>query len=321
MRPAHLLAVLVIMVLFGSAYPVGKLGVDHFPPLFFAFLRSLLLVLVLLPLWRLALPPRAQWWPLAGFCLCMGTGVYAGMYVALHWSTTVSPIVIGTQLSVPFAVILGRVFLGERVRAVTWAAIIAAFSGIVIIGFEPALLNDLPALGMTALSALCYACATLFARTLRGLSVLTMNGWMALSAVPLLGVLTLALEQEQWSTLTTAGPGELFVLVHSAIAVALLAHAWMFTLYRHYPVATVIPYYVLMPIFGILLSLLLFVEVPSLQTLFGGAVVIAATWAVNRTTLEAADAGRTAPEPSPAAAADAVWTGEDAPADDAAREG
>lgn len=309
MRPIHLLAVIFIMALFGSAYPVGKLGVEHYPPLQFAAMRSVILVLALLPLWRLHRPARASVLPLAGFCLCMGTGVYAFMYVALHMAQTVSPIIIGTQLSVPFAVILGRLFLGEGVRLLTWAAILAAFGGIVLIAFEPALLDDIPALLMIAASALLYAMSTLFARSLREMPVFTMNGWMALTAVPLLGLLSAIFEQGQWQAIVTSGPQQWLVLLHSALIVSLLGHVWMFSLYRHYPVAHVIPYYVLMPVFGIALTLVIFLEVPSLQTLLGGAIVIAATWAVNRTTLAPTPhAGQAAPEPSPATEADAPAT-------------
>lgn len=284
MRLRHLAAVVLIMALFGSAYPVGKLAVGHFPPFAFATLRSTVLALALLPLWRLSLPSRDCLLPLAGFCLSMGVGVYAAMYTALARADVVSPIVIGMQLSVPFAVILGAVVLGERVRAVTWAAILAAFAGVVLIAFEPALLHDLGALAITALGALCYATATLCARALPSISPFALNGWMALVAIIPLAALSAALEDGQWAAVRAAGPVEWAVVLHAALIVSLVGHVAMFSLYRQYPVAHVIPYYVLMPVFGIAFSLAIFAEVPSLQTLAGGAVVIAATWAVNRTT-------------------------------------
>lgn len=296
MRTRHLLSVIVIMALFGSAYPVGKLAVGHFPPFAFATLRSILLALALLPFWRLALPRPSQRLPLLGFCLAMGTGVYATMYMSLKLASVVSPIVIGMQLSVPFAVLLGRIVLGERVRPLTWAAIVSAFCGVVLIGFEPALMQDLPALALTALSALCYATATLFARSLRDLSPFTMNGWMAVTAILPLAALSLAMEQGQWESIRTAGMADWAVLVHAAIAVSLLAHVWMFSLYRHYPVANVIPYYVLMPVFGVLIGVPLFGEIPSAQTLTGGVIVLVSVWAVNRTTRETRVT--TAPEPA-----------------------
>lgn len=284
MQPRHLFAILLIMALFGSAYPVGKLGVGHFPPFAFATLRSSVLALALLPLWRFARPAPGHGWALAGFCASMGVGVHASMYTALAMADTVSPIVIGTQLSVPFAVLLGRLVLGERVRVLTWIAIIAAFGGIVLIALEPALARDLPALAVIAMSAFFYAMATLFARSLRNVSPFVLNGWMAASAIAPLALLSVAFETGQWSALQTAGALPWGVVLHSALAVSLLAHVAMFALYRHYPVAHVIPYYVLMPVFGICFTLLIFTEVPSTRTLIGGAIVILATWVVNRST-------------------------------------
>ncbi len=284
MQARHLVAILLIMALFGSAYPVGKLGVGHFPPFEFAALRSGILALALLPLWRFARPQPGQGPALVGFCASMGVGVYATMYTALGMAETISPIIIGTQLSIPFAVLLGRLVLGERVRPLTWAAIIAAFAGVVLIALEPALARDLPALGVIGASAFCYALATLFARSLRNVSPFVMNGWMAASAILPLVLLSVTFETGQWHAIRSAGPVAWGVVLHSALAVSLLAHVGMFSLYRHYPVAHVIPYYVLMPVFGIAFTLLLFTEVPSTRTLIGGAVVILATWVVNRST-------------------------------------
>jgi O-acetylserine/cysteine efflux transporter len=282
MAPRDLVSVLLIMAIFGSAFVVGKLGVDHFPPFLFATVRSVILALALLPLWRLRLPPRPAWPALAGFCAAMGTGVYAFMYLALDLSDTVAPIVIGTQLSVPFAVLLGLAVLKEPVRPATWAAILAAFAGVVVIAYDPGLADSLPALGAIALSAFCYALATMFARSLRGVGPFQMNGWMALSAVVPLGLLSLAFERDQVAALAGAGWLEWSVLLHSALVVSLIGHVWMFSLYRRYPVARVIPYYVLMPVFGVALGLVVFAEVPSLQTLIGGTIVLAATFAMNR---------------------------------------
>ena len=282
MAPRDLISVILIMAVFGSAYVVGKLGVGHFPPFAFAGLRSAVLAAALVPLFRFQLPPRACWRPLIGFCLTMGTAVYATMYLALSLTDTVAPIIIGTQLSVPFAVLLGLVVLNEPVSRATWAAILAAFSGVVVIAFDPAMVNDLLALATIAVSAFCYALATMFARALRGVGAFAMNGWMAVSAVPPLAVLSLVFESGQWQAIATAGWLQWGVLLHSALVVSLIGHVWMFTLYRRYAVATVIPFYVLMPVFGVAMSQLIFPETPTWQTWVGGAIVLAATYAVNR---------------------------------------
>jgi O-acetylserine/cysteine efflux transporter len=284
MAPRDLVSVILIMAVFGSAYVVGKLGVDHFPPFAFAALRSAVLAAALIPLFRFQLPPRQSWPALAGFCLAMGTAVYATMYLALSLTGTVAPIIIGTQLSVPFAVLLGLLVLKEPVSRATWVAILAAFSGVVVIAFDPAMVGDLAALAAIAVSAFCYALATMFARALRGVGAFAMNGWMAVSGVLPLGLLSLLFESGQWQAIATAGWPQWGVLLHSALVVSLIGHVWMFTLYRRYAVATVIPFYVLMPVFGVAMSQLIFTESPTWQTWVGGAIVLAATYAVNRIT-------------------------------------
>jgi O-acetylserine/cysteine efflux transporter len=146
------------------------------------------------------------------------------------------------------------------------------------------MVGDLAALVAIAVSAFCYALATMFARALRGVGPFAMNGWMAVSGVLPLGLLSLVFETGQWQAVATAGWLQWGVLLHSALVVSLIGHVWMFSLYRRYAVATVIPFYVLMPVFGVAMSQLVFTDHPTWQTWVGGAIVLAATYAVNRIT-------------------------------------
>ena len=111
MQSKHLILVLIIMVLYGSSYPVGKLGIDIIPPLLFTALRLGLIFLVFLPFFRLKLPKKHLLMPLIGFSLAMGIGTYVTMYYALEQLSIVAPIIIGAQLSIPFGLILPKIFL------------------------------------------------------------------------------------------------------------------------------------------------------------------------------------------------------------------
>lgn len=281
-EPRHLAAIIGIMVLFGSAYPVGKLGVSHFPPYLFAALRSSMLALILTPFLKFRLPPAHLVWPLAGFCACMGVGAYAPIFAALAMSDSVSPIIIGNQLSIPFAVILGWSVLREKVPAAVWAAIAVGFAGIVVIAYEPSLFSDLPALALAIIGAFFYAAATILARQLRELGSYTLNGWMAFTAILPLLAISFTLETGQVEALTSAGWPAWATMAHGAIAVSFFGHVAMFSLYRHYEVSQVIPFYALTPVFGILLTILVFSEVPSVLTLTGGALVMGATYWIGR---------------------------------------
>ena len=39
MQPKHLLVIILIQIIFGSVYPLGKLGTDYIPPILFSALR------------------------------------------------------------------------------------------------------------------------------------------------------------------------------------------------------------------------------------------------------------------------------------------
>ena len=276
------MAIVGIMVLFGSAYPAGKLGVGHFPPFIFSALRSTLLTLILLPFWKLRVPPRSLVLPLAGFCMCMGVGVYATVYVALEMTTSISPIIMGSQLSIPFAVLLGWLILGEKVSIWIWLAILLGLAGVVVIAFEPSLVQDLTALAWAVVSAFIFAVANILARQLRELDSYTLNGWMALSAILPLLSLSLVFEVDQVAAIQTASLTSWAALFHSAFVVSFIAHVSMFAMYRHYEVSQVFPFYALTPVFGILLTMLVFPEVPTLQTLLGGVMIVAASFIIGR---------------------------------------
>jgi O-acetylserine/cysteine efflux transporter len=99
MKLKHLLLVIFVMFVFGSVYPLGKLGTNTVPPILFSSLRVLIIFFGILPLIKFKLPSKKMVLPLLAFSLTLGTGVYITLYLALDISSLVSPIIIGTQLT------------------------------------------------------------------------------------------------------------------------------------------------------------------------------------------------------------------------------
>ncbi len=163
MQSKHLILVLIIMVLYGSSYPVGKLGLDTIPPLLFTALRLGLIFLAFLPFFRFRLPEKHLLKPLLGFSLAMGIGTYVTMYYALEHLSIVAPIIIGAQLSIPFGLMLSLVFLRENISLKRWILIFLSFVGIVIIAYDPRIINDKFGLLLVIVMAFFYALSNLMA--------------------------------------------------------------------------------------------------------------------------------------------------------------
>ncbi len=109
----HYFLILIITFLFGRAYPVQKVIFnENVPPLLMGSLRMLVVFICLSPFWRFRIPEKKYWLPLLFFSISMGFLANVFMTLSLNEANIVSPIIIGSQLAVPFAILLSSFFLG-----------------------------------------------------------------------------------------------------------------------------------------------------------------------------------------------------------------
>ena len=279
----HIAAAAGINAVFAGVFLAGKVGVSHFPPLFFSGLRFAILLAVLAPFLRITPELRARWRDAAAFCILMGPLTYAALYSALAASDGVAAIFIGTQASTPIAVLLGRFWLGEKTSARVWLGICAAFAGVMAVGFDAALLGYPEAFALIVASAACYAGANVASRGLAGAAgILNLNAWMSLVSAPILLAMSFALESGQAESVRTAGLWEWAIVLYSALVVSLVGHGGMFWLLRRHPISAVMPYYVLTPIFGVAGGVWFFGEELTGKFLVGAALALAGVFWVNR---------------------------------------
>ncbi len=282
MQSRHLILVLVIMVLYGSSYPVGKLGIDTIPPLLFTALRLALIFLAFLPFFRFKLPEKKLLKPLVGFSLAMGIGTYVTMYYALEQLSIVAPIIIGAQLSIPFGLMLSLVFLKENISLKRWILIFLSFIGIVIIAYDPRIINDKLGLLLVVIMAFFYALSNLMARILKEVDTATLNGWHGLIAFIPVAILTLTIEGNPLNYLMPINGLAVFTVLHTALIVSAIGHAGMFYLYKFYPISNVLPFYSLFPIFGLILAFIIFSETLSVHEIIGGILILGSVFLIHK---------------------------------------
>ena len=267
------------MAIFGSAYPVGKLILNtSLPPMLMASIRMGIVFLCLIPFWRFKIPEKKYFLPLLGFSLSMGAGVFTFMNLALQKASIVSPIIIGAQLAVPFAIIISSIFINEKISFNKWILVVMAFVGIIIIGYDPNLKDEKLALLYTALMSLCYALAQVFSRHLKELDIKLTNAFMGLAGFLTLIIISMVFEGKTIFHLNNINITTWMLIFHSAIIISLVAHMSMFYLYKFYSVGNVMPFYTLFPIFGIFQTFLIFNEIPPLLTFIGGTIVLSSVF-------------------------------------------
>ena len=268
------------MFMYGSSYPVGKLGTDQFSPFLMGALRSFFLFLAILPFFKFSIP-KNNLKQLIIFSFSMGVGVYGFVYLAIDFSSFISPIIIGAQLSVPFGLILSKFFLDEVISLKKWLLIISSFVGITIVSYDPRFGEEIIGLIFVILMAFFYAVANILSRFLKKMNTSDQIGWHSLIGFIVLFSASFFFEENPIQQLYPLNINGLFTAFHAGIFVSLIGHGGLFYLYRYYPVAVILPFYSLFPIFGIALTFLIFFEIPGLYEIIGGIIVIGSVYLIH----------------------------------------
>jgi len=279
----HLLILLFIAVVHGSAFPFTKLVLnDSVPPILMASLRMGIVLILLIPFWRFKIPEKKYFPSLIAFSISMGVMVYVFMTLALYHSTIISPVIVGSQLAIPFGILASAVMLSENISKKKWMLIFSAFTGIMIIFFDPKLVDNFLGLFFASLMALSFALAQVYSRRLRKLDISLTNAFTGLFGFIILFVVSYFIEGETVSNITSIKLGSWLLISYQAIVVSLGAHLLMFYLYKFYTVGQIFPSYSLFPIFGIGLTYLIFDEVPTVLFLVGGVIVISSVFLLHK---------------------------------------
>ena len=280
----HLLILLFIAIAYGSAFPVTKLALnDSVPPILMASLRMGIVLIILIPYWKFKIPEKKYLPSLVAFSVSMGVMVYVFMTLSLFYSSIISPVIVGSQLAIPFGVLLSALMIGENISLKKWILIFCAFFGIVIIFFDPELANNFLGLFYAGLMALFFGLAQVYSRQLKSLDVSLTNAFTGLFGFIILMILSYFIEGNLVSNITSITFNSWVFIFYQAVVVSLGAHLLMFYLYKFYTVGQIFPSYSLFPIFGIGLSFLIFGEVPTFLFVVGSIIVLTSVFLLHKT--------------------------------------
>ena len=275
MKTSHLLITLIVMVLFGSSYPVGKIGLnENLTPLVFSLLRIIPMLLLLLPFLKISSVSKENFKYVLLYGFLIGLGLYPFMYLSLEYTKSTSSIILIMQLSIPIGIILGCFYLKENVSKMRWLLIGIVLIGLTLICFDPIVLQSKLSLLLGVLAAISYGSASMLSKKINSFNSLEVNSWMALVSFPLMLLLVFIFERNELLMILDH-PLETYIPpIYSGVVVSCIAQVLMLWLYRYYDVKTVLPFYSLFPVFGVILTILLLGEKISLLIILGTLTVI-----------------------------------------------
>lgn len=262
----------VMNLLWGFNLIAVKIGVELIQPLTAAWLRQLIVLAVCLPALRIV-PGKMKL--LLWLGLLSGGAFYIAVNLSLAVSDNIGALAIAGQLGAPFALILAVVVLGERIHAVRIAGLVLAFSGVVLLVFDPAAGKEVPGLLLTALASFIWAVCSLIQRQLRGVPVLTIYAWVGLGGSLVLGPLALLFEPLAFFGVPQLPMSTFGWVMFSAIGSTVMGQGAMSLLLRRHAVSTVVPLTLMAPVISVIAAAWWFKTPFTPVMALGGAVVMA----------------------------------------------
>ncbi|MFT5111328.1 MAG: O-acetylserine/cysteine efflux transporter [Parasphingorhabdus sp.] len=268
----HLFIVVLINMLWGSMFIVATIGLREFPPILFTSIRFLILTLMLSFYIRV---PREYICPLLKIGALTGVGMYLTLYLSLALAENTSSVAIISKLEVPFAILLGAVLLKEKIGVRRIVGVMIAMTGALLIGFDPAAFDDLPALFWMTISSAFSAYAAIKVRELGNISPLTITAWVSAVGGPVLVAVSFLFEFEDWNRVGQAGVVGWSALLYTAIVGSIIANSAMYFLIQRYPVSQVAPFLLLSPVFAVIGGVLFLEDQLTTALIAGGLLVLA----------------------------------------------
>jgi O-acetylserine/cysteine efflux transporter len=272
---SHALLALAVVAVWGTNFVVIRFALDVLPPLALAALRF---ALAFLPAALWIPRPRVAWRQLAAYGVLIGVGQFGLLYLAMRGAIAPGLASLVVQTQVFFTIGLAALLEGERARRHQLVALALALAGLVMIACRSEATGGTPiGIAMVLGAALAWAVGNLVGRRAGRVDMLGFVVWSSAFAVPPLLLLSLALEGPAAISraIAAAGAGTWAAVLWQAVGNTLFGYAaWGWLLARH-PAATIAPWALGVPVFGLASAALVLHEPMPAWKLFASALVLA----------------------------------------------
>jgi len=265
---------LLITFIWGINFSVIKLGLGTMDPFLLASLRFLLTAI---PLIFFVAKPDVKPKYVVLYGLIFGVGLWGMVNLGIHLGASPGVASLLLQLSAYFTILFGYLFFAEKLNAYQIISILISLLGLMILVFSKKEAANLLALFFVIVGAFSMGLSNALIKKLSPKNILSLMAWSSLfSPIPLL-LLAYFLNDDfkLLSSLAEIDALGIFSILFQVYATTLFAY-WIWNmLIKKYPISTVAPVALLVPIFGFLGAVILFNEVLTPIKLISSGLILA----------------------------------------------
>ncbi|CAN5143850.1 EamA family transporter [soil metagenome] len=266
------LAILAIILVWGLNNCAAKVATAQLPPMMVGALRFGLALAFLFPFLK---PPFPWSKRLVAICLLSGPIHFGLIYIAFGMARSLSPLVVATQLWIPFTALFAWRMLGERMRPLAIAGLAVAFGGVAWMSLDPRGAADLPAIALSIITSVSWALATVLVRQTPSAPPLKVQALTAAIAAPILLAMSFGFEPHVVERVQAARPIAWACVAFAGVGSTIGASALLFWLVQRREAGRVTPYFLLSPLVSCTIGVAFMGDRLSLRLAIGAAATMA----------------------------------------------
>ena len=267
------LLAIFITAIWGLNFSVIKLGLTSLDPFTLASVRFLLCAL---PLVFFIKKPDIPMLYVALYGVLFGVGLWGMVNLGIYFGVSAGIASLVLQASVFFTIIMGALFLQEKIQKVKIVGFTLAILGLIFILNLTDGSITYAGLVLVIIGALSWSIANVVVKKSGATKIFSLMVWSSLfSPIPLMLLAYLTQGQDVFSNFLTNIDGKaVFSILFQAYPTTLFGYWVWNTLINKYDISKVAPLSLLVPIFGLLGSYVIFSEAMSMGKIIACALIV-----------------------------------------------
>lgn len=255
------LCLMTVVVFWGANFVFIKLALVEFPIYTLLFYRVLFVALLMLPF--VARPIWSELKLLLITSAFLVLGHFGFLFLAVLNTTNIGTVSVILQLSIPFSVLLAWIFYQDNPGRVKLFGLSLSFVGVLVLFYDPAMFQNLVALGFATLSAMFLGCYYVLVKKIKRTSPVTIVAYTSLFGVPFLYIISLFQGDDLLLFFQVESIEAWGSFAFTVLGSSILAHSLWAWLIKHQNISLISPFLLLVPVVASALSSLIFGEVIS----------------------------------------------------------
>ncbi|MCA0404289.1 MAG: EamA family transporter [Proteobacteria bacterium] len=255
----HLLLTLLVVIVWGANFLFVGLGLQEISPLLLCATRFLL---ASVPAIFFIKPPKAPFKLVALYGLVMFALQFSLLFVGMYVGMTPGMASLIMQVQVFFSMFFAAIFLGEKPSSWQIYGALISFMGIAIVAFH--FDADVSLLGFLFIlaAAATWGVGNLITKKIKKVNMISLVVWGSFVACFPMFILSMLIEgfdniSHTYNHISWVGIGSLIYIVYGSTWIGYGIWNWLVS---KYPVSMVVPFTLLVPIVGMLSSILVLGE-------------------------------------------------------------